>query len=187
MGKAIIFCAPSGAGKTTIVKHLVRKLPDLKFSVSATTREMRKGIEENGRDYYFLSYDEFQQKLQNNALYEWQEVYLGTFYGTLRSEVEKIWAGGNHVIFDVDVVGGVNLKKAFGENALSVFVSVDGVDTLRHRLKKRETETEASLEKRVEKAADEMKFADQFDYVLINSDLDEALAEAEKIVKAFLE
>lgn len=186
MGKAVIFCAPSGAGKTTIVKHLIRHLPNLKFSISATTRERRKDVEEHGRDYYFLSVPEFQKKLEADELYEWQEVYPGTFYGTLKTEVERIWATGDHVIFDVDVIGGVNLKKKLGKKALSVFVSVDDVEVLKERLKKRETETAGSLEKRLSKASQEMEYADRFDYVLVNRDLTSALAEAEQVVKSFL-
>lgn len=186
MGKAVIFCAPSGAGKTTIVRHLIRKIPNLRFSISATTRKRREGVEEDGRDYYFLSVDDFKTRQKNDALYEWQEVYPGTYYGTLRSEVERIWSEGDHVIFDVDVIGGINLKKSLGEKALAIFVSVESVEVLRQRLENRNTETPESLEKRVGKAAEEMQYADSFDYVLINRDLQEAFEEAERVVKAFL-
>ncbi|RED99515.1 guanylate kinase [Marinoscillum furvescens] len=185
-GKAIIFCAPSGAGKTTIVKHLIKTIPSLKFSISATTRAPRGGVEEHGKDYYFLSEQEFQSKLAQNELLEWQEVYEGTYYGTLRSEVERIWLAGNHVIFDVDVIGGINLKKAIGDRALSVFVNAESVEVLRERLENRNTESAESLEKRVGKAAEEMKYADQFDYVLINRELTDAFAEAEQVVNQFI-
>lgn len=184
-GKAVIFCAPSGAGKTTIVKHLIQQIPTLKFSISATTRSPRTN-EVDGRDYYFLSLEEFQQKLNNQELYEWQEVYEGMYYATLKAEVERIWATGNHVIFDVDVIGGINLKKALGDQALAVFVSVEHVGVLEERLRKRNTETEETLMKRINKAGEEMAYADRFDYVLINRDLNAAFIEAEKIVKAFI-
>lgn len=186
MGKAVIFCAPSGAGKTTIVKHLIQKIPELKFSISATTRDIRKGVEKDGKDYYFLSKEEFRDKLNSNELYEWQEVYPGTFYGTLRSEVNRIWNEGNHVIFDVDVIGGLNLKKVLGEQALAVFVSVESPQVLEQRLTKRKTESEESLKKRLAKAGEEMKYEKDFDYVLINKDLEDAFAEAEQVVKGFL-
>lgn len=186
MGKAVIFCAPSGAGKTTIVKHLVQKIPTLKFSVSATTRSPRAGLEVEGRDYYFMSADDFMKKEKNGELYEWQEVYKGTYYGTLKSEVERIWADGNHVIFDIDVVGGVNLKKILGEKALAVFVSVENVGVLLERLENRKTESPESLEKRIGKAKTEMKFSTEFDYVLINRNLCEAFVEAERVVNDFL-
>lgn len=184
-GKAVIFCAPSGAGKTTIVRHLISSIPSLRFSISATTRQPRAS-EVHGKDYFFLSEAAFRAKLANNELYEWQEVYQGMFYGTLKSEVERIWADGHHVIFDVDVIGGINLKRALGEKALAVFVSVDGIGVLRERLQKRGTETPASLEKRLGKAAEEMSKADAFDYVLINRNLETALHEAEQVVTDFL-
>lgn len=185
-GKAVIFCAPSGAGKTTIVRHLIKTIPHLKFSISATTRQKRDGIEEHGIDYYFLSEADFKEKLEQGELYECQEVYAGTFYGTLKSEVERIWSEGDHVIFDVDVIGGLNLKKALGEKALAVFVNAESVDVLKERLTQRNTETEASLARRIGKAEQEMKYADQFDYELINRDLPTAFAEAENLVKNFL-
>lgn len=185
-GKAVIFCAPSGAGKTTIVKHLIKTLPKLKFSISATTRLPRVGIEENGKDYYFLTKEEFDQKVSNNELLEWQEVYSGIYYGTLRSEVERIWNQGNHVIFDVDVLGGLNLKKALGEQALAIFVNAESVEVLRQRLSSRNTEDQESLEKRIGKASEEMKYASKFDKEVINRDLKTAFTEAENIVEAFL-
>ncbi len=184
-GKAVIFCAPSGAGKTTIVQQLVKVIPELKFSISATTRAKRD-YEQNGRDYFFLSKPEFDRKREEEALLEWQEVYAGTFYGTLKSEVEQIWAQGHHVIFDIDVVGGVNLKKQLGDRALAIFVNAESVDVLRQRLTKRNTETPESLEKRIGKAVEEMAFAPQFDYELINRVLVDAVAEAEALVGNFL-
>ena len=184
-GKAVIFCAPSGAGKTTIVKELVKRLPELKFSISATTRTPRPE-EENGKDYFFLSKEEFESKETNGELFEWQEVYKGTYYGTLKSEVERIWKSGNHVIFDIDVVGGVNLKNRLGNKALAVFVNAESIDVLKERLTKRNTETPESLEKRIGKAVEEMAFEPKFDYTLINRDLEEAIQEAEQVVKEFL-
>lgn len=184
-GKAVIFCAPSGAGKTTIVKHLIQNLSELSFSISATTRAPRNN-EENGKDYYFLSLDDFKNKVKEDSLYEWQEVYPGMFYGTLKSEVERIWSMGKHVIFDVDVIGGLNLKKALGDRALAVFVSVESVEVLEQRLRARNTESEETLKVRVGKASEEMKTADKFDYILVNRNLDEAFAEAEEAVRKFI-
>lgn len=184
-GKAVIFCAPSGAGKTTIVRELVKRLPELKFSISATTRPPRPE-EENGKDYFFLSKEEFEKKEADGELFEWQEVYKGTYYGTLKSEVERIWMAGNQVIFDIDVVGGSNLKKRLGDQSLAIFVNAESVDVLRERLTKRNTETPESLEKRINKAVEEMAFEPKFDYTLINRDLQEAISEAERVVKAFL-
>ncbi|MFY0600287.1 MAG: guanylate kinase [Cyclobacteriaceae bacterium] len=185
-GKAVIFCAPSGAGKTTIVKSLIKDIPEIKFSISATTREKREG-ETDGIDYHFLSEDDFKTKISQGDVYEWQEVYQGTFYGTLKSEVERIWENGNHVIFDVDVIGGINLKKALGESAFAVFVSVKDVAVLESRLRKRNTETEATLKMRVGKAHEEMTKAECFDYVLFNHDLEVAKQEAKQVVCQFIE
>ncbi|WP_258103879.1 guanylate kinase [Marinoscillum sp. MHG1-6] len=184
-GKAVIFCAPSGAGKTTIVKHLIQNLPTLSFSISATTRSPRSN-EVDGKDYYFLSERDFKQNIETNDLYEWQEVYPGMFYGTLKAEVERIWAEGKHVIFDVDVIGGLNLKKVLGDRALAVFVSVESVEVLEQRLRARNTESEETLQIRVGKASEEMKTADQFDYILVNRELKEAFAEAEQVVGDFI-
>lgn len=184
-GKAVIFCAPSGAGKTTIVKELVKRIPELRFSISATTRSPREG-ETDGQDYYFLTLDQFSQKRSDEELFEWQEVYQGTFYGTLTSEVERIWQSGNHVIFDIDVVGGVNLKKKLGDRALAIFVNAESVEVLEERLTKRNTETPASLAKRIGKAVQEMAYEPHFDYTLINRVLEDAVDEAERIVKEFL-
>ena len=185
MGKAIIFSAPSGAGKTTIVKHLVAEIPSLKFSISATTRTPREN-EENGIDYHFLTKGEFDQKIKEGEILEWQEVYPGAFYGTLRSEVEKIWSAGHHVIFDVEVLGGKVLKECFGERALSIFVKVDDIEILKDRLRMRKTESVDSLNERVARAVMEMQQEDQFDEVIINHDLETALKSAQELVNKFL-
>lgn len=184
-GKLIIFSAPSGAGKTTIVHHLLNVLPYLEFSISACSRPMRKG-EQNGVDYYFLTVDEFKQKITNGEFIEWEEVYTNNFYGTLKSEVQRIWKNNRHAIFDVDVEGGLNLKKQFGEKALAVFVMPPSIQSLEQRLKQRETETPESIARRVGKAAIELKLAEQFDKIILNDDLGKALAEAEKIVGEFI-
>jgi guanylate kinase len=185
-GKLIIFSAPSGSGKTTIVKHLISKFPNLGFSISACTRDRRGRNEENGKDYYFLTPEEFKYKIDEKAFAEWEEVYPGGFYGTLKSEVERVWADGKHVIFDVDVKGGVNLKKAYGEKALSIFVKAPSIEELERRLRERGTESEEKLSARVFKMKFEMSFQDQFDYVLLNENLDVALEEAEQLVRKFL-
>ena len=184
-GKLIIFSAPSGAGKTTIVKHLLQKNLNLVFSVSATCRNPRPG-ETNGKDYHFLSEQEFRSKIENNEFLEWEEVYKGTLYGTLKSEVERIRDQGINVIFDVDVVGGLNIKKFYGEDALAVFVQPPSVEELKNRLQRRSTETEETLKARVAKAEYEMSFAPKFDVVLINNELNTTLREAERTVSAFL-
>ncbi len=185
-GKLIIFSAPSGAGKTTIVHHLLAKFPDeLEFSVSACSRPIR-GDEVQGVDYYFMSVEEFKQKIASDEFVEWEEVYKDNFYGTLKVEIERIWAKGMHVIFDVDVVGGINLKKKFGKRALSVFVMPPSIKSLEERLKLRETETPESIARRIGKAEKELKTADQFDKILVNEKLDVAFAGAEKLVKDFL-
>lgn len=184
-GKLIIFSAPSGSGKTTLVHHLLSK-PELKlaFSVSATSRAKRPN-ETDGKDYYFLSADEFKERIAAGDFLEWEEVYPNQFYGTLRSEISRIHAEGKHVMFDVDVVGGLNIKKQFGANALAVFVKPPSIAELENRLRHRSTESAESLQKRVGKAAKEMAYADQFDVVLVNEDLDTAKAEAEKLVADF--
>lgn len=184
-GKAIIFSAPSGAGKTTIVHSLLDRIPSLRFSISATTREKRQ-TEIDGRDYYFLTVDAFKSRQRSGELLEWEEVYTDTFYGTLKSEVERIWSEGNHVIFDVDVKGGKKLKEIFGDQALSIFVKVKGEDVLRERLQSRNTESEETLNQRVSKAAEEMKEEVHFDQVVLNENLDTAIDEAEALVKSFI-
>jgi guanylate kinase len=185
-GKLIIFSAPSGSGKTTIVRHLLKKFPQqLEFSISATSRPKR-GLEENGKDYYYLSIEEFKQKIELKEFLEWEEVYAGTHYGTLRSEVERIWSNGKNVIFDIDVEGGLNLKKLFGEIALSVFVMPPSIKILEERLNSRSTDSPESIARRLEKAEKEIKTADLFDVFILNEVLEEALLKAEKIVNDFL-
>lgn len=185
--KVIIFSAPSGAGKSTIVNHILGLRNDLEFSISATSRAPR-GQEQHGVEYYFFSADEFRRMIAEDKFVEHEEVYPGSFYGTLKSEVERIWAKGNAIVFDIDVQGGVNLKRIFGEQALSVFIQAPSVEILRERLIGRGTDPMEAIEKRVAKAASEMDFAaGKFDYVLVNDDLQTALAEAENIVADFLE
>lgn len=184
--KVVIFSAPSGAGKSTIVNHLLNLFPELEFSISATSRAPR-GQEKHGVEYYFYSSDEFRKLIADDRFVEYEEVYAGSFYGTLKSEVDRIWAKGNTIIFDIDVQGGVNLKRFFGEKALSVFIQAPSVEILRERLIGRGTDTPEAIEKRVAKAASEMEFAEgRFDYVLINDDLQTAKDEAEKVIGDFL-
>lgn len=184
-GKLVIFSAPSGAGKTTIVKHLLQRGFDLEFSVSATSRNKRVN-EIHGRDYYFLTEEEFMQKVENNEFLEWEEVYQGNKYGTLKSEVERIRNLGKNVIFDVDVVGGLNIKKYYGTDALAIFVQPPSIEELKKRLQFRSTETEEKIKMRMAKAEYELSFAQQFDVIIVNDLLDNALEEAEKIVGGFL-
>ena len=184
-GKAIIFSAPSGSGKTTIVRHLLATNTDLGFSISASTRDKRGRTEEDGQDYYFLTPEQFKQKIDEGAFIEWEEVYAGNFYGTLKSEIERIWKEGRNVVFDVDVKGGLNLKRYFGDKALAIFVSVPSLETLKDRLNERGTETEKSLSRRIFKAKFETTFKDQFDAVLLNENLDKSLAEAQKLYDDF--
>lgn len=184
-GKALIFSAPSGSGKTTIVKHLLESNPSLGFSISASTRDRRGRTESHGKDYYFLSPEEFKHKIDADEFIEWEEVYAGNFYGTLKSEIDRIWAAGKDVIFDVDVKGGLNLKKYFGDKALAIFVKVPSIEVLKARLNDRGTETEESLSRRLFKANFEMSFQDQFDVVLVNEHLDTSLAEAQRLYDNF--
>lgn len=184
-GKLLIFSAPSGAGKTTIVKHLLSKYSTLEFSVSVCSRAPRNG-EVNGVDYHFLSVDDFRKRIANNEFVEWEEVYPGSYYGTLWSEVHRIWNKGNHVMFDVDVKGGVTLKKKFPNNSLAVFVMPPSIDELRARLIKRGTETESSINIRVGKAQEEMEYANQFDVIIVNRQVETAFSEAEKAVENFI-
>lgn len=183
--KVLIFSAPSGSGKSTIVNHILGLHPEVEFSVSATSRPPR-GQEQNGVEYYFIAEDEFRRRIENEEFVEFEEVYPGRFYGTLKEEVERIWAKGNVIIFDVDVKGGVNLKKYFGDKALSVFIQAPSIEELRRRLVSRGTDSEEEIEKRVGKAAEEMTYADKFDYILVNDDLETAFAESEKVVDNFL-
>lgn len=185
-GKLIIFSAPSGAGKTTIVKHLLN-IKDLKleFSISACTRKRREN-EVNNKDYYFLTIDEFQAKIEEDSFIEWEEVYKNQYYGTLRSEIDRIKANNKNIIFDIDVRGGVNIKDQFGDNALAVFVMPPSIEELHKRLESRGTDSEKKIRKRLEKANYEMRFANKFDKIIINKNLDHAIKEAEKIVREFL-
>ena len=185
-GKAIIFSAPSGAGKTTIVRYLLEKEIPLLFSISACSRNRRPN-EMDGKDYYFLSIDEFKAKVSNNAFVEWEEVYENNFYGTLKSEIDRIWSSHQHIVFDVDIVGGLNLKKYFGDRALSIFIEPPSLDVLFKRLKNRATENEKSLNKRIEKATQEMKFSSSFDLIIINDKLEKAKKDAFEEVSKFLE
>lgn len=185
-GKCIIFSAPSGAGKTTIVRHLLTKEPRLAFSVSACSREPRAN-ETDGNDYYFLGVEGFKAKIAEEAFVEWEEVYTDNFYGTLKSEIERIWEAGKTVIFDVDVVGGLNLKKQLGDQALAVFVQPPSIEELENRLRSRSTETEEKILVRMGKARQELAHAVGFDVVLQNIHLDQACAEAEKLVSDFLD
>ena len=185
--KVLIFSAPSGAGKSTIVGHILGIWKDtMEFSISATSRAPR-GTEQNGREYHFVPPDEFRRLIAEDSFVEYEEVYKDHFYGTLKSEVERIWAAGHVIIFDVDVKGGVNLKKYFGEKALSIFIKAPSVETLRQRLVKRGTDSPEAIAERVEKASQEMEYAPQFDYVLINDDLATAFGEVEKVVEDFLD
>lgn len=184
-GKCIIFSAPSGAGKTTIVHHLLSKIPELEFSVSACSRAERPN-ERDGIDYYFLGVEGFKNKIKQGAFVEWEEVYENNYYGTLRSELERIWAKGKTVIFDVDVVGGLNLKRAFGDAALSIFVQAPSIDALEERLRYRSTETEEKIQMRLAKAKQELSFADEFDTIVVNNVLEEAFEVAEKLALNFI-
>jgi guanylate kinase len=184
--KAIIFAAPSGSGKTTIVRFLIEKIPSLGFSISACTRDKRESVEKSREDYYFLTKDEFKKKIKKEEFLEWEEVYPGKFYGTLKSEIERLWNEGKQVIFDVDVKGGVNLKKYFGNKALAVFVKPPSLEILEQRLSARKTDTEDSLYQRISKAKSEMKFEGKFDATLLNKDLTDTLLRAKKLVIDFL-
>ncbi|MBO5420201.1 MAG: guanylate kinase [Bacteroidales bacterium] len=186
MNKVIIFSAPSGAGKSTIVNHILSKHPELEFSISATSRQPR-GQERDGVEYYFFTADEFREMIAQDKFVEHEEVYPGSFYGTLKSEVDRIWSKGHAIVFDIDVQGGVNLKRIFGDQAFSVFIQAPSVEVLRERLVGRATDSAEAIEKRVAKAASEMEFAaGKFDYVLINDDLQTAFNEAEDIISRFL-
>jgi guanylate kinase len=185
-GKIIIFSAPSGAGKTTIVKHLLQVNPNLGFSISACTRDKRGRTEENGKDYYFITPEDFKQKIEADEFVEWEEVYEGAFYGTLKSEIERIWESGKHAILDVDVKGGLSIKHFYKERALAVFVKPPSVEELAKRLTARATDSASSISSRVFKAEFEMRFEDQFDEVIVNDNLHDACAKAEKLVEEFL-
>jgi len=185
-GKVIIVSAPSGAGKTSIVKHVLSFLPELSFSTSATTRAMREG-EVDGHDYHFLTVEAFKMGIEQEKFLEWEEVYANQFYGTLKSEIQRIWDDGKTVIFDVDVKGGLNIKNYFGDKALAIFIEPPSIQELENRLRKRGTETEESLAKRLEKAEYELTFAPQFDIIILNDDLDVARAEMLHVIREFLD
>ena len=185
MGKLVIFSAPSGSGKTTIVRELLKRFDCFEFSISATSRQPR-GQEQNGVDYYFLSNDEFRARVERDEFVEWEEVYAGTCYGTLRSEMERIWSKGNVIIFDVDVMGGINLKRLFGEDACSVFIMPPSVEELERRLRGRGTDCEEVIQKRIAKAEFELSKSGEFDYTVVNDVLDEAVAETCSIIENFL-
>lgn len=184
-GKCVIISAPSGAGKTTIVHHLLAQGLGLAFSVSATSRAKR-AHEQDGRDYFFLEPEEFKARIAAGAFVEWEEVYAGQYYGTLRSEIDRIWSEGHHPIFDVDVEGGLNLKKAFGADALALFVAPPSLAVLEERLHARGTESAESLQRRVDKATHELTYASRFDAVVVNDDLPRACSEALELVRTFL-
>ena len=184
-GKLIIFSAPSGAGKTTIVRHLLQKFPNLSFSISATTRELR-GTEQHENDYYFITKEDFLHRVARQEFVEFEEVYSGTFYGTLRSEIERIWNEGKHVIFDIDVEGGLRLKRKYEDDALAIFVQPPSLEVLKERLGGRGTESEEKLQERYIKAEKELKYADKFDVILKNYELETACKEAEELVQNFI-
>ena len=185
MGKLVIFSAPSGSGKTTIVRELLKHYPQFEFSISATSRAPR-GVEQNGVDYYFLTQEEFAAKVASDSFVEWEEVYAGTCYGTLKSEMERIWSKGNVIIFDVDVMGGINLKKIFGEAACSIFIMPPSVEELQKRLEGRGTDSAEVIAKRVAKAEFEISKAPEFDYKVVNDVLATAVADTRAIIDAFL-
>jgi len=185
IGKLLIFSAPSGSGKTTLVKYLMKQIDNLSFSISATSRKIRGG-EVNGRDYYYLSADEFRNKIANNEFVEWEEVYTDKYYGTLKSEVERIRNNGQNVVFDVDVVGGVNIKKLYGNDALAIFVMPPSIKVLKQRLVGRGTDTEDDIKTRIDKAEYELTFADKFDKIIINDELEKAQKETIELVEEFV-
>lgn len=185
MKKSIIFSAPSGAGKTTILREIMKKRNDCDFSISATSRAPR-GNEKNGVDYHFLSIDEFKTKILNNEFVEYEEVYTDVFYGTLTEELEKIWQKGHHVFFDVDVIGGLKLRNIFNNTALALFIQPPSMQILEKRLRNRSTDSEESIQKRLAKAKYELTFAAKFDQIIVNNDLNQAIAKTETIINNFL-
>lgn len=185
MGKVVIFSAPSGSGKTTIVRELLKIFPQFEFSISATSRPPR-GVEKDGCDYFFLSGGEFMRRVEQGAFIEWEEVYNGCRYGTLRSEVERIWAKGNVILFDVDVVGGINLKRIFGSDACSIFVMPPSIEVLRQRLQGRGTDTPEVIERRIAKAEFELAKSPEFDHTVVNDRLDQAVHTITAILTSFL-
>lgn len=185
MGKLIIFSAPSGSGKTTIVRELLKHFKNFEFSISATSRSPR-GAEQNGVDYYFLSSEEFRERVERGEFVEWEEVYAGTCYGTLRSEMERIWAAGNIIVFDVDVMGGINLKRLFKDDACSIFIMPPSVEELERRLRGRGTDAEEVIAKRIAKAEFELSKSSEFDHTVINDVLADAVKEATEIIESFI-
>lgn len=185
MGKLVIFSAPSGSGKTTIVRELLKRYDCFEFSISATSRQPR-GQEQNGVDYYFMSNDEFKARVARDEFVEWEEVYAGTCYGTLKSEMERIWAKGNTIFFDVDVMGGINLKRLFGEDACSVFIMPPSVEELERRLRGRGTDAEEVIQKRIAKAEFELSKASEFDHIVVNDVLSVAVDQTADIITNFL-
>jgi len=186
LGKIILFAAPSGAGKTTIVKHLLNTNPALSFSISACTRDKRGRSEENGKDYYFITPEEFRRKIEQEAFVEWEEVYEGAFYGTLKSEIERIWQLGKHVILDVDVKGGLQIKEYYQGRVLAIFVKPPSIESLAERLQARQTDSASSISSRLFKAKFELSFEDKFDAVIVNDNLIDAFQQAESLVNHFL-
>ena len=185
MGKLVIFSAPSGSGKTTIVRELLKRFPQFEFSISATSRRPR-GVEQNGVDYYFLSGDELRERVERGEFVEWEEVYAGTCYGTLRSEMERIWQKGNVIVVDVAVMGGINLKRLFADDACSIFIMPPSIEELERRLRGRGTDSEEVIRKRISKADFELSKAPEFDHVVVNDTLAEAVEEATHIIETFL-
>lgn len=183
--KAILFSAPSGSGKTTIIREILKRFDCFEFSISATSRQPREG-EKDGIDYYFLSPDNFTQRVENDEFLEWEEVYAGTSYGTLKSEINRIWDNGHVIIFDVDVNGGMNLKKYFGPDALALFVMPPSVEVLEQRLRSRGTESEENIAKRLARSAAELKMADQFDVTIVNDILSDAVDKTQQVINNYL-
>jgi len=185
VGKMMIFTAPSGAGKTTIVRHLLKKYDDLAFSVSATTRAKRDH-EEDGKDYYFLSAEEFKKNIKKEAFVEWEEVYKDQYYGTLKSEISRLWKDGKHIVFDIEVKGATNIKNMYGDQCLAIFVNPPSLEVLVERLKNRKTETEASLRRRIKRVKQEMTYQNSFDRILVNDLLEVTLKEAEVMTESYI-
>lgn len=183
--KIIIFSAPSGSGKSTIVNHLLSRFSELEFSISATSRAPR-GEEKHGNEYYFFSEEEFRKKIEQDGFVEYEEVYSGSFYGTLRSELERIWSKGHTIVFDIDVKGGVNLKRMFADSALAIFVKAPSVEELRKRLISRGTDCSEAIDRRIAKAEEELEYQSKFDYILVNDNLEKAYSEAEKVISDFI-
>ncbi len=185
MGKAILFSAPSGCGKTTIIHELMQYFDCFEFSISATSRKPR-GAEKDGEDYYFLSHEEFMRRVEGDEFLEWEEVYAGTCYGTLKSEINRIWDSGRVIVFDVDVNGGRNIKRYFGDDALSIFVMPPSIEVLEQRLRNRGTDSEESIAKRLARSAEELKQAPMFDVTIVNDDLQRAVDETRRVIEKFI-